>query len=161
MKRITVRRALAALVVLAALAVVTTTSKKTVPAAYASTGCSDATLNGKYAVIQPAGFTAPGNGTATPVPWQFVGVTDFKGDGTLSAEWTAAVNGAISGGPPNPLQTSSGNYTVNSDCAGSLTLTGPNAAGSTANLVVIGGGAEIFGIWTNTGNTATFDAKKQ
>jgi hypothetical protein len=27
--------------------------------------------------------------------------------------------------------------------------------------VVIGGGAEIFGIWTNTGNTATFDAKKQ
>lgn len=156
MKRITIVKALAALAVVPALALVTSTSKHTVPAVYASTGCGNATLNGKYAFIQPAGFTAPGNGTSTPIPWQFVAVADFNGDGTLSANWTAVVNGV-----PSLGQHATGTYAVSPDCTGSLSLVGPDDPGATANLVVIGGGAEIFGIWTNQGSTATFDAKKQ
>jgi len=40
--------------------------------------------------------------------------------------------------------------------------TGPgDAAGVTLNMVIIGGGAEIFGIDTRASYTTTFDAKKQ
>ena len=62
MKRITIVAALPALAAFAALAVISTTSKHTVPTVYASPaspGCSAATLNGNYAVIQPAAFYAP------------------------------------------------------------------------------------------------------
>jgi hypothetical protein len=150
-KRITIAKVLAVCAVLAALAVVTTTSKHTVPAVYASTGCSAATLNGNYAVIQPAGFTSH------ELPWQFVGVVTFNGAGTTSVNYTAAVNGAIH----TDQSSQDGTYKVNPDCTGSLSFTAGDAAGYAANIVIIGGGAEVFGISTSAGDTATFDAKMQ
>jgi hypothetical protein len=115
-------------------------------------------------MIQPAGLTtnnSSGNGS-TQVPWQFAGVVTFYPDGSVAASWTAAVDGAISGGDQNNFQSAKGTYTVNTaTCAGSLVLTQGQAAGLSANFFLAGGGAEIFGIMTNPGNTATFDAKKQ
>jgi hypothetical protein len=113
--------------------------------------------------IQPAGFTTTSaSNSGNEVPWQFVAVVTFDGHGGLSADWTAAVNGAISGyNLENAPAHAIGSYSLNSDCKGSFALVGPDDPGGTANLAVIGGGAEIFGIWTNSGSTASFDAKKQ
>ncbi len=173
MQRITVVRALAGLAVVVALAMVAITSKHTVPPVYAGSGCSAATLNGNYAVMQPAGFTANGNNTTGgEVPWQFVGVAYFDGHGNMAATYTATVNGAISF---NNMDT--GTYTLTagnvlqslissapSECVGSITFgNGGSAPGYTANIATVNGGAEIFGIYApvSGGGTATFDLKKQ
>jgi hypothetical protein len=157
MRRITVVLAMAALAAIAALVIVPTTSKHTLPRVYASAGCTDATLAGSYAFIQPAGFTAPHSGTkAKEVPWQFVGVETFDGAGNTSVNYTVAVNGAIS-----TNQTGAGTYSVNSDCSGSLSFTSGDAAGYAANLAISDGGAEVFAISTNPGNTGTVVEKRQ
>jgi hypothetical protein len=51
-----------------------------------------------------------------------------------------------------------GTYTVNSDCTGTTTDATIDVH---FNIVTVGGGAEVFGIETDEGFTATFDAKKQ
>lgn len=185
MKRIRTVSALAALAVVVALAIVSTRSKHTVPTVYAASGCSNATLNGNYALMQPAGFIAPGGSTTgSEVPWQFVGVANFDGQpqGHIQVVYTAVVNGAISGKDlQSTPQTGVGVYTVSSEpnflepiselpCTGSISLRSGDAAGITANIVIVGGGAEVFGIITNTGGitsstnaggTASFHLKKQ
>jgi hypothetical protein len=147
------------LAVLAALVVATTTLKRTVRPVYASTGCTDATLTGNYA------FNFSGFGTrvanqpkGSEVPLVAVGVFGFDGTGNHSASFTLVQNGAVLTG-----NTASGTYTVNSDCTGSITWTAGTFAGTPFNIAVINGGAEMFGIETDTeaGVTATFDAKKQ
>ncbi len=154
MKRMNVIRSLTVSIVLAI-------SVAAVPAVYAAPPCSASTLTGSYAMIQPAGFTANGSSTTGgEVPWQFVGVATFDGNGGLNAKWTAAVNGVISGSFFT-RQAKGATYTVNSDCTGLISLNGPDAYG-TIDIVVIGSGAELFGIWDIPGgSTATFDAKKQ
>ena len=145
-----------AMTALAVLAIVTTKSEPIVPAVYASTGCTDATLTGHYAAIQPAGFTTLHSTTGREVPWQVVGVFTFDGKGSTSINYTAAVDGVVF-----TAQAAAGTYTVQSDCTGSLSLTTGDAAGYNANIVIRGGGAEVFGISTGAGDTASFDAKKQ
>jgi hypothetical protein len=114
-------------------------------------------LSGNYGGIQPAGFVTPGHAVkGAEVPWQVVGVISFDGVSNVSFSYTAAVNGAVF-----TNQASTGTYAVNSDCTGSLSLTSGDAAGYTANMVIIGSGAEILGLATQNGETASFDAKKQ
>ncbi len=156
MKRITIIRALAALAVVIALATVTTTSRHAVRAVYAASGCSNATLNSSYSFIQPAGFTTHNSTTGNEVPWQFVGVETFDGKANTTVSYTAAVDGAI-----YQNQASAGTYTVNSNCTGSLSFTEGDAAGLTFNIAISGGGAEVFAISTNSGDTATVVEKKQ
>ena len=165
MKRITIVGALAAFVILAALAVATKTSERTVPTVYASQtvpGCTVATLNGNYAVMQPGGFTVSGNSTTgNEVPWQFVGVANFDGQGNIQVIYSAVVNGAFYSN-----QTGTGSYDLRSgpnfsECIGTINLPLGSDPGYAANIAVVGGGAEVFGISTNAGGTAAFDAKKQ
>jgi hypothetical protein len=153
-------RGVLALAVLAALAIVITTSKYAVRPVYAQSGCSLATLTGNYAFSQP-GFT-PKNSNGNPLPFATVGVFTFDGAGNFSATYTDMSPGKP-GGYSTPLQgqTASGTYTVNSDCTGSISITGGDAAGITANLVIIGGGTEVFGINTTPFVIGTFDFKKQ
>ena len=154
MKRIV--SALLALVVLAALVILATTSKHTVSAVYASSGCSNATLTGNYA-FNYTGFTTPHSPvTGNEDPIAVVGVFALDGNGNASISSTLAFLGAI-----HPNQTGSGTYTVNSDCTGSMSFTTGDVAGVTLNTVVIGGGTEIFGIDTRPSFTTTFHAKKQ
>jgi len=154
MKRIV--SALLALAVLAALVIVTTVSKHGVRAVYASTGCTNTTLTGRYAFSGP-GFAPPKgrNGTDT---WPFadVGVLTFDGAGNVSLSYTEAYNGVISTG-----YTGAGTYSVNSDCTGSVSFTSGDAGGATLSFIIIGGGTEAIGINTTNTLTATFDAKKQ
>jgi hypothetical protein len=152
MKRIV--SALLALAVLAALAIIAATSKHSVRAVYAQSGCSAATLNGNYAIYQ-SGFT-PKNLKGNPDPVADVGVVTFDGTGNFSLVYSEAFNGVISTG-----LTGAGTYTVNSDCSGSISLTSGSAAGATVNLAIIGGGREWFGLNTTPSVTAILDAKKQ
>ena len=90
------------------------------------------------------------------VPWAGEGVVTFDGAGGVSASYNTAVNAHIF-----TNQTTAGQYTVNSDCTASLLFTSGDAAGFTADMVIIGNGVEVFGVSTNPGNTMTFDLKKQ
>jgi hypothetical protein len=158
--RTTMKRILSgflAFAVLAALTIVTTTSKYTVHRVYAQSGCSLATLTGNYAFSQP-GFT-PKNAMGNPLPIAVVGVSTFDGAGNVSATFTD-----MSPGKPTYIAvqgTGSGTYTVNSDCTGSASFTSGSAAGETLNMVIIGGGTEVFGINTTPFVIATADFKKQ
>ncbi len=80
----------------------------------------------------------------------------FDGAGNISTSFTVAFRGMISTG-----QSSTGTYTVNSDCTGSISFTTGDAAGLIFNMVIIGGGTKVFGINTFPSFTETFDAKKQ
>ena len=151
MKRIV--SALLVLAVFAALAVVVATSKHGVRAVYAQSGCSVATLSGNYAFSQ-SGFT-PKKLNGNQLPAADVGVFAFDGTGNVSASWTDVFAGVVT-----TNHTGSGTYTVNSDCTGSLSGTTGDLAGVTANMVIIGGGTEIFGINTIPSVTATIDIKK-
>jgi hypothetical protein len=140
------------LTVAAALLTLFPNSKRIVPVARAQSGCSVATLSGNYGFNNP-GFIAPGHSNkGAEVPFAAVGVITLDGAGNTSGTYTLAVKGGISSG-----NTFSGTYTVNSDCTGSTTVQGaPNS-----NFVILGGGAEIFGIETSPGFTGTLDAKRE
>lgn len=85
-----------------------------------------------------------------------MGVLTFDGAGNFSTNYSVSVNGNVF-----TDQTGSGPYAVNSDCTGSASFTSGNAAGYAVNLVVVGGGTEIFAVAIGTGDTAAWDAKKQ
>lgn len=158
MKRIV--SGLLALAALAALVIVATTSKRIVRPAYAQSGCSLATLSGNYAFSQPGFISSSMKGS--PLPIAVVGVSTFDGAGNVSVTYTDMSPGKP-GGYSNPIQgaTGSGTYTVNSDCTGSASFTSGDAAGITLNLVIIGGGTEVFSINTTPLVIATADWKKQ
>jgi hypothetical protein len=147
--------ALLALAVLAALTLVATTSKHAVRTVYAQSGCSVATLNGNYAFSQPGWGSLHGQGQGNQLPFFNVGVVAFDGTGTVSVSFTNVQSGVVS------TETDAGTYTVNPDCTGSLSFTTGPGAGVTFNMVIIGRGAELFGINTSAGFTSSFDAKKQ
>ena len=151
--------ALLALAVAAALVILPTMSKHGVtalPVVHAQSGCSVATLTGNYGFNNP-GFTTPTKSVSgNEDPFAVVGVFAFDGAGNLSSTDTVAFKGVIS-----PGLTSSGTYTVNSDCTGSISFTAGAHSGITFNTVIIGGGPEVFGIETTPSFTGSFDAKKQ
>lgn len=144
--------------VLAAVATLTLAVKHhftVLPVVHAS-GCSDATLTGNYAIVW-SGFATPSNSTTgNEVPWAGAGVVQYDGAGNFSASWTNALNGRIL-----PGLAAAGTYTVNSNCTGSLSFTTGDVTDVTANIVIVGGGVEVFAIDTTAGATLALDLKKQ
>jgi hypothetical protein len=130
------------------------TLKHTLPVAHAQGGCSHGSLTGNYALTW-SGFTTL-QGSRPQVPWAGEGVVAFDGGGNVSTTYSTAINGTA-----YTNLTSSGTYTVNSDCTASLAFTKGDAAGLTANMVIIGGGTEVVGTTTDAGDTASFDLKRQ
>lgn len=128
----------------------------TATAVHADHRCSNAALSGGYAITW-SGYTNP-NGTqpGSQVPWVGIGNGTFDGAGNVSFDYSGSINGQVFTG-----QSTSGTYTVNSDCTASLSFTSGDAAGFTANMVLIGEGKEVFGVSTGTGDSMTFDLKKQ
>ena len=148
-------RAFLALAVSAALFVVATSWKHSVTVVHAQGACSNATLTGNYPFIY-SGANAPGHSVTGKNTFgnAAVGVLTFDGVGGLLLTDTVVFNGhATSTSVPD-----TGTYTVNSDCTGTTTDT---TIGVHFNIATVGGGAEVFGIETDEGFTATFDAKKQ
>jgi hypothetical protein len=138
------------LAVAAALLALFPDSKRIVPVAHAQSGCSVTTLSGNYG-FTGSGFASP-RAKAAEVPVAFSGLETFDGAGNLSATFTSANNGIISAG-----ETTTGTYSVNSDCTGSASL----APAGTFNFVIVNGGVELMVIQTDPGDTVTFDAKKE
>jgi hypothetical protein len=79
--------------------------------------CTERTLRGSY-VFSATGFNIVGG---VPQPKAIVEVLVFQGDGTVDvAAATVSLNGVIMRSLP-----SSGSYTVEEDCTGTITLNGP------------------------------------
>lgn len=121
---------------------------------YASTGCTDATLQGNY------GFVWTGIGTEhfithgpTNAPFAAVGLGAFDGAGTFSGSFTASGNGSVSTNVPFSIP-----YSVSSDCIGVM---GAADVSDTFSLVIVGSGAEVLALVTSAGGTETLDLKKQ
>jgi hypothetical protein len=157
MKRIRIVSALLALAVLAALVILASTSKHGVRAVYASSGCTDSTLTGNYGFMWQ-GFDVLQHGTGAQLPWASAGVLTFDGLGDVSA---TSVTGSIGGVIYQDQPATSGTYTVTSGCTGSMSDTSGPGAGETLNMVIVGGGTEVFLISTTPTQTFVADAKKQ
>ena len=98
--------------------------------------CTVRSLRGSY-VFSATGFNIVGG---VPQPKAIVEVIVFQGDGTLDVSAaTVSLNGVIIRSLP-----SSGSYTVEDGCTGTVTLNGP-----TFDIVVSKGGDDISMIQTN------------
>ena len=122
-------------------------------------GCSEANLNGSYE-SSLSGFGNPGHagtatGNASKVPLATVGVLNFDGHGNASARFTIAEGGNVSTAALTTPDV--GTYTVNGDCTAVLYDT---TRGGQFNVVLIGGGTEMFGVSAN-GGPAFLEGKKQ
>ena len=102
----------------------------------AGRACTLRTLRGSY-VFSATGFNIVGG---VPQPKAIVEVIDFHGDGRLDVPAaTVSLNGVIIRSLP-----SSGTYTVEDDCTGTITLNGP-----TFDIFVSEDGDDISMIQTN------------
>jgi hypothetical protein len=110
-----------------------------VPKAKASQGCSVTTLHGTYGGVW-TGLIYPSTTPQNPqlitafVPYDGMEVSSWDGAGNFSASDMFAV-----GGTPGEPANDSGNYTVNPNCTGSLSLTN----GLRFDFIITHGGDEI------------------
>jgi hypothetical protein len=106
--------------------------------------CSNRTIRGAYGfAIEGLILAIPGvPPLPAPLPLRAVAITTFDGKGNLTQVDHYVVNGAP---PPVEWQASSGTYTVNPNCTGTLTLIVPGNPLSPFNLyfVVLRQGKEI------------------
>jgi hypothetical protein len=155
-KRIRIVGELAGLAILAVL--LSVTSKHTMWAVHASSGCSLGTLTGSYGLTQTGFFNFPEKGGGGYAPTADVGLATFDGAGNFTANFTDSTNGKITTGLSAP-----GTYTVNSDCTGTLTIVNVTSPGENApyTTVIVGGGTELMAIAAKNEATQTIIAKKQ
>src|ERR1700758_3746569 len=131
-------------------------SKNGVATVYAQSGCSNATLNSKYAFTGTGFEKNQHSGMEPQIPIAVVGLLSFDGAGNASLNFTIAFDGGISEGLVD-----TGTYTVSSDCSGSISFTAGDIP-INFDIVVVGtSGREIFGLPTSpAGLTQTLNAKK-
>jgi hypothetical protein len=115
--------------------------------------CDLRTLFGSYGIATTGSITSLG-----PVGLVAdVGTISFDGIGNVSQTTTVSLNGTII-----PSRASTGTYTVNSDCTGSITLPLPPPAGiSQSNVVIVDNGKELRLINTGAGRVLVGNARKQ
>ena len=114
--------------------------------------CSEANLTGSYEATL-SGFGNPGpaitaTGNASKVPLAAVGVANFvpnsDGPGSVSARFTIAEGGNVSTAALTTPDV--GTYSVNGDCTAVIY---DATRGGQFNMVLIGGGTEMFGVGAN------------
>jgi hypothetical protein len=113
-------------------------------------GCSVATLQGEY-VWTGRADRAP-DAPETNFPRVFVGVMTFDGTGSVSATFTSSMGGVISRG------VSSGGYTLEFDCTGTMTF---EASGTHWDMVLTTDGNEGQLIRTDDETIATRSFKRR
>ena len=132
--------------------------KQGVPIVHAQS-CSVTSLTGDYGFTQ-TGFETKNTMGGNQLPFTQVGLSKYDGAGNFSVTFTDQSPGKPT--PYIPAQgASSGTYTVNSDCTGVATITSGDGVGISVNFVLIGDGAEVFGINTTPFVVGTLDLKKQ
>jgi hypothetical protein len=130
------------------------------PSSPRHSSCSNATLAGRFAVINALGFVPSGPPPAPLVPNALVGVMTLDGAGNVSFEVTISVNGQIS------RQVQLGTYTLKADCTGQLTTQPTDLPFPISNDVVVaslddgGEGKEFYAIGATPGGVQTFTAKR-
>jgi hypothetical protein len=140
------------------LLLLVTNWKQGVPIVHAQS-CSVASLTGGYGFTQ-TGFETKNTMGGNPLPFTQVGLATYDGAGNFSVTLTDQSPGKPT--PYVPVQLAgSGTYTVNSDCTGVATITSGDGVGISVNFVLIGDGAEVFGINTTPNVVGTLDLKKQ
>ena len=111
--------------------------------------CSPGTLNGSYG--DTISGTIVGFG-----PIAAIGVTNFDGNGHFTGTDTVNING--SGGIS---ESSTGTYTVNSDCTGTRVQTFPDGRVVSASFVIVNHGKEFLFVNTAPGLVITGSGKRQ
>ncbi|HXP86534.1 MAG TPA: hypothetical protein VN841_17530 [Bryobacteraceae bacterium] len=118
----------------------------------ADKGCSNASLKGTFSDKDSGWiYTSP---TAAPLPFAGVNVDTFDGNGNLTITGTASVGGNIMPG------TSTGTYTVNSDCTGTYTVQSPGLTVH-AFFVIDDSESELQIVITDPGNVILCVARRQ
>ena len=115
--------------------------------------CSNRTLSGTYG-YSSQGQVLPAPGIA--FPFTSTGTADFDGKGNVSWVEHTVIGGAQQGADWTP--STSGTYTVNSDCTGMMVVTTPNApvplnifftlVQQGKQFYSVANGNAITGVWT-------------
>lgn len=122
--------------------------------------CTNATLAGRFAVINTIGFGPGGPPPAPLVPSALVGLMTLDGAGHISFQVTISSNGQIS------RQVQLGTYTVKADCTGEMTLQPTDLPFPLTNDLVVAAlddgaqGKEFYAIGATPGGIQTFTAKR-
>jgi len=114
--------------------------------------CTDSTIKGSYAFTIHGQILTPGG----PLLVDGIAKTTFDGNGELTQVAAVAINGNI----PVVWSPSTGAYTVNSDCTGTMTLISTGQPPLHFAIVVSQSGNHIHTVVTEPGFAATSDAER-
>jgi hypothetical protein len=114
--------------------------------------CSDSTIKGTYAFTIHGQILTPGG----PLLVDGIARTTFDGNGELTQVSAVAINGNI----PLIWSPSTGTYTVNSDCTGTMTLISTGQPTLQLAILVSHSGNHIHTVVTNPGFASTSDAER-
>src|SRR6266446_7554316 len=114
--------------------------------------CRNSTIKGDYAFTIHGQILTPGG----PLLVDGIAKTTFDGDGKLTQVAAVAINGNI----PLIWSPSTGAYTVNSDCTGTMTQLGKDELTLHFAILVSQSGNHIHTVVTDPGFAATSDAER-
>jgi hypothetical protein len=114
--------------------------------------CTDSTIRGTYAFTIHGQILTPGG----PLLVDGIAKTTFDGNGELTQVAAVAINGNI----PVVWSPSTGAYTVNPDCTGTMTLISTGQPPLHFAIVVSQSGNHIHTVVTEPGFAATSDAER-
>jgi hypothetical protein len=114
--------------------------------------CTDSTIKGSYAFTIHGQILTPGG----PLLVDGIAKTTFDGNGELTQVSAVAINGNI----PLIWSPSSGTYTVNSDCTGTMTLISTGQPTLHLAILVSQSGNHIHTVITDGAFAATSDAER-
>jgi len=111
--------------------------------------CSDATIAGRY------GFSISGKNLGLGgIDFILLGQFTTDGAGTLTGKGTQNVEGEINRLP------FTGEYHVNNDCSGVVTITFSSGIAANLDFVIVNGGKEVLLIASDPGTLETGTAKR-
>jgi len=114
--------------------------------------CTNSTITGTYAFTVHGQILTPGG----PVLIDGITKTTFDGDGELTQLSAVAINGNI----PLVWSPSTGTYTVNADCTGTMTLISTSQPPLHFAILISQSGNHIHTVITDPGFAATSDAER-
>jgi hypothetical protein len=114
--------------------------------------CTNSTIKGDYAFTIHGQILVPG----APLLVDGIAKTTFDGDGKLTQVSAVAINGNM---PPG-WSPSTGFYTVNSDCTGTMTLISTGQPTLHLAILVSQSGGHIHTVVTDPGFATTSDAER-
>jgi hypothetical protein len=126
---------------------------KTARVVHADNGCDATSLNGNYSYsVQGFYFDNFGNLNVFSAAGYFVG----DGQGNMSVKDTISIDGSIT-----RSETYGGNYTVNSDCTGTMTTNSPTAGSLVYDFSFAGNNNDMMLVDADGGTNITGSAKRQ